>query len=229
MLLVPASVAPCPTGIKQPGARIAAYAPRVRTPAFVVLGLAIVGCGKDGPHLVAADAQHFDGTPGLSDAPPYECDAPMGSAQLAFTRGGATATFGRVHAGGTWLVGPVAPVASAPMTLVLLFTDADAIPGTTASCCASVGSGCCPLTGLLGSSGMGLPSGAETGDHALRFTSFQDPGVDLAGTVTITDFVQPFEHAPGHIAGTVSATAGADHLTGSFDNAFCAALLTATI
>jgi hypothetical protein len=194
---------------------------------LAVVGL--LGCGQSGPHLVAADAQHFDVNPVIVDAGPYECDAPQGSATITFVRAGATTTFSRVHAGGTWLVGPVAPVNGAPMTLELLFTDADQIPGATAGCCATTGSGCCPLTGVLASSGTALAAGSELGGHELTFTSFQDPAFSTTGTVTITSFVHPFEQAPGHIAGTVSVTAGADSVAGSFDNAFCAALLTATI
>jgi hypothetical protein len=163
------------------------------------------------------------------DAAPYECDAPQGSASVAFVRAGTTLTFSRVHAGGTWLVGPVAPLTGAPMTLELLFTDADMIPGATAGCCATAGSGCCPFTGVLANSSTALPAGAELGMHALTFTSFQDPAFTASGTVSITSFVQPFEQAPGHISGTVTATAGADSVSGTFDNAFCSALLTSTI
>lgn len=49
------------------------------------------------------------------------------------------------------------------------------------------------------------------------------------GTLTISAFVQPFENAPGRIAGSLSASSGAMSVSGTFDNDLCAALLTETI
>ena len=74
-----------------------------------------------------------------------------------------------------------------------------------------------------------LPDGGELGTHTATFQSFRDKTLKLDGTVTITKFQHPFQQAPGRIADSVSVTTNTRTVAGSFDNAFCAILLAATI
>lgn len=191
--------------------------------------LGCLGCGHNQVVPIAFDAAPppVDGT--SVDADAFFCDAPLDSGHVTVVDAGVATTFARLHAGGTWLVGPVAPSAtSAPMTVAMLFTDADHVPQEMANCCAFPGSGCCTLAGVAASTD-GLASGTEVGTHPISFHGFQDQAFAIQGTLTITSFEQPFEHAPGHIAGSVSGTASGGSVTGSFDNTFCRALLTSTI
>ena len=199
-----------------------------RLPDMIVLAgaalscLLLLGCGDHGS--LAIDAA----TPDTVRPELQPCAAPSGTASVTVDDHGTVATVTRLHAGGTWFIGPVAPVASPAMSVVLLFTNADQVPADTARCCAAAVSSCCPIDGVVVTND-GLASGGEPGAHTVMLKSFQNASFSIAGTMTITGFVQPFEHAPGRIAGLVSASIAGQSVSGSFDHSFCAALLSETI
>ncbi len=179
-----------------------------------------VGCSHPSHH------QDPDAAPVLADSPAPVCDAPAGTASVLAV-GASSVTFGRLFAGGVWFTGPVTGVASPPMSLSLLFTNAE-LADADSVCCGNHDAACCKADGLWISTD-GLPSGGEPGTHPARIDRTPDGAFTLTGTIDITTFVQPFEHAPGRIAGSVTAVDGALSVSGSFDNAFCSMLLTATI
>jgi len=163
-------------------------------------------------------------------APDARADAPVADSQLEFCTaavGTANVTAGgrawtRLDAGGTWEVGPAA-IVSPPMSLTLLVLDADPLPRETAWCCAYADPQCCTVEGFAITTDA-LASGAEVGTHPVMVRSFAG-GAATAASLEITEFSQPFEHAPGHIAAKI---AGPD-ISGTLANEFCRALLTETI
>lgn len=184
----------------------------------------IVGCGDD-HSSVRVDASSGAG----SDASVWFCAAGASTSNITFSHGATSATYTQLHAGGTWFTGPFAPVAGPDMSASLLFTSStDPLPSQTAGCCAAGGSSCCMIPGIVVETD-GLGIGNEVGAHPMRIHSFQDPVLELTGTLMITTFVQPFEQPPGRIAGSLSATGGGTTVSGTFDNTFCAALLSQTI
>jgi hypothetical protein len=159
--------------------------------------------------------------------PARSCTSATGTADITARMGGQTTTYTRLYAGGIWNTGPVAPVVAASMSVELVITDAAPVSAETGLCCSGP-TDCCPLQGL----GMDLDPllpGAEIGTHVVRIRALHDATFTLTGTITITDFVHPFEQAPGRIAGSVSASTGNRSVSGTLDNEFCAALLNQTI
>jgi hypothetical protein len=127
------------------------------------------------------------------------------------------------------LAGPVAAQksAGAPFVLKLLVTNvAEADLGILGACDGNQTS--CTTDGLAIVTAAGLESGAEVGAHpvSIRGTTGARPSVQ--GTLTVTEFVNPFETLPGHITGTVSAS-GAVTVSGSFSTVFCPPFLAVTI
>jgi hypothetical protein len=186
----------------------------------------LIGCGHDQP------ASPIDAPPLVDTAAPNVGFCPVGTttANIELGSGSTHASYSHMHAGATWFVGPVAPSVAGPdMSASLLFTSSnDPLPATTAMCCAGGDQTCCALEGItVDTTGLGV--GAEVGAHPVTIRSFRDPAFQLMGTLTISAFVQPFENAPGRIAGVVSASSNGMTVSGSFDNTFCAALLTTTI
>jgi hypothetical protein len=98
----------------------------------------------------------------------------------------------------------------------------------TGWCCDGADAACCTVDGI-GVRIDVLPAGAEVGTHTGRIYNFHDTAFQFTGTVTITNFSQPYENPPGRIAGSISGTNGTKTVSGSFDNTFCAALLSQTI
>jgi len=186
----------------------------------VVLAVFLVGCGNDSPQENGHDA--FVPPADAIDGNPTMCTALAGTANVTVT-GATTAVFARLDAGGTLQAGPVA-VATAPVSLALLFTAADPLSQNEAECCQGH-STCCTLDGVVVTS-VGLPSGSELGAHPVMIDRF-DSSFSISGTLTITSFSNPFDHAPGRIAGSISSSG--TQVSGTFDNAFCAAILSVTI
>jgi len=185
-----------------------------------------MGCGHDQGALVI-DARPVDQVDATFDF----CPASGTTATVEVGSGSTHATYSHVHAGATWFVGPAAPsVGGADMSVRLLVTSSsEPVPALTAQCCGGGGDqACCTLDGItVDTNGLGV--GAEVGDHPAQLQSFHDATFQLLGTLTISAFIQPFENAPGRIAGSLSASSGGMSVSGTFDNTFCPALLTATI
>jgi len=185
-----------------------------------------VGCGADhGSHPIG-DASASDDAPSFPDADLYFCDATADSAHVTVTDAGTATTYSRIHAGALIESGPVAPVNGIPMTIQLMFTDADHFSTTDGFDCIAPDYAGCPFTGALARTDS-IPYGAEVGTHPVVFDSLTHAGLDAHGTLTIDAIIRPVDAAPGHIRGSVTTTSGADSVTGTFENNFC--LLTATI
>lgn len=185
---------------------------------FAFVALLLVGCSEHGSTPPLVDAKPF------LDAPVTTCFAPAGGASVTASPSFA---FGRVYAGGVLLSGPFAPAhaAGAPFQLEMLFTNvAQADLEILGNCDGNQPS--CTTDGLAVVAG--LERDAEVGTHALslRVTTGARPSVQ--GTLTVTEFVHPFDTLPGHITGTVSAS-GAFTVSGSFSTVFCPPFLTVTI
>jgi hypothetical protein len=183
--------------------------------------LLAVGCGADHHGSPAVDAP-----PILPDADLNFCDAAVDSAHVTVIDAGTTTTYARIHAGALILSGPVAPVNGIPMTIQLMFTDADHISTNDGFDCIAPDYAGCPLTGALART-EAIPYGAELGTHPVTFDSLTHAGLDAHGTVTIDAIIRPIDAAPGNIRGSVTTTSGADSVSGTFENNFC--LLSATI
>jgi hypothetical protein len=190
---------------------------------LVVLALA-VGCSHEPSHPSNPDAP----TAPSIDADPAQCTAVSGTANVLFDDSGTATTFARLDAGGTWFTGPVAPATDPPMSLTLIVTNTDPLPQGAIGCCFGGGGDCCTIAGIVITTD-GLPSGGELGSHPAKFQVLGPSTSPLDGTIDITAFEQPFTHAPGRIAGSVSAISNTRTITGSIDDAFCAAMLSATI
>ena len=185
----------------------------------LVLVLA-VGCSHPSHH------QDPDAAPVPGDVASQLCEAAPGTASVLAV-GAASVTFGRMFAGGTWNTGPVTGVSSAPFSLSLLVTNGE-LAEADSVCCLNHDASCCTAD-ALGIESDPLPSGGELGTHPVRIQRSLDSAFALTGTIDITTFVQPFEHAPGRIAGSVTAVDGSVSVSGSLDNTFCSMLLSATI
>jgi len=181
--------------------------------------LALVGCDHPSSHPI-------DAAPVVVDTDPNFCDVSADSGHAALSIGGTSHTFSRVYAGGVLLVGPadIAPSNGPPMTLKLLFTDGDHLSQETLSCCSASGSSCCTLDGAIGD-----VDTAEIGAHPVRLSSFQDSSFTAQGTITVTDYIGPYQTAPSRIAGSISTTSSGDGVNAMFDTTFCPLLLSATI
>lgn len=167
----------------------------------------------DAPVVVAADADlNF-------------CDAPANSSHVSITINSVTTGFTSVHAGGTLDSGPVAPVVpldSTAMSLRLLFVDNDHLPQDLAFACLASPNSACTIDGIRGEVDTVGGAASPLGPHPITLISLQH-AVTVQGTLTITDFVHPFDHAPGHITGSISTQDAS--VTGTFENNFCTLLL----
>ena len=179
--------------------------------------LALVGCDHPSSHPI-------DAAPVVVDADPNFCDVSAESGHAALSIGGTSHTFSRVYAGGVLLGGAVAPLGGPPMTLMLLFADGDHLSQEALLCCSASGSSCCTLDGAIGDADT-----AEIGAHPVRLSSFQDSSFTAQGTITITDYIGPYQTAPSRIAGSISTTSSGDSVNAMFDTTFCPLLLGATI
>ena len=186
--------------------------------------------------LAACSADHGT-TTHTPDAPPVVppdadlnfCDAPANSSHVSIKIGGVTTGFTSVHAGGTLNSGPVAPVVpldSAAMTLRLLFVDDDHLPQDMAFACFASPNSQCALEGIRGKVDTVGGTDSGLGPHPITLYSLQH-AVTVQGVLTITDFIQPFDHSPGHITGSIMTADGS--VSGSFENNFCTLLLDVTI
>lgn len=202
---------------------------------IALLGVvAWIGCGDD-RSVTEVDARVPIDAPTVDaiDAQTMYCEPGTGTATVTASTGGASTTYTQLHAGGIWFLGPAA-AAAAPdhgvdMSAFLMFMNVtEQLPQQTGWCCSATDTTCCTHDGIVVETD-GLGVGAEVGNHVVRIRSFQDPAYRFTGTLTITEFAQPFEEPPGRIAGSVTATDGNRSVSGTFDNTFCAALLTATI
>lgn len=138
--------------------------------------------------------------------------------------GGTSHTFSRVYAGGVVPGGPFAPETGLPLTPMLLFSNGDHLSPNTLYCCAGSDSTCCSLEGVVAHA-----DSSAVGSHVVQLTSFQDPSFMVQGTITITDYVAPFETTPSRIAGSITTTSGGDSVNAMFDTTFCELLLSQTI
>ena len=86
---------------------------------------------------------------------------------------------------------------------------------------------CCHSDGMVFETQV-LEYGQELGEHIIMASKF-DASFSLTGTLTITHFEHPYDHAPGRIVGSVSVISDVRTISGSFDNTFCPAILSATI
>jgi hypothetical protein len=185
--------------------------------------------------VMACSADHGHGGP-MIDAPRVDastidstlsvCRAASGTASVTANDHGTTQTWTRLHAGGLWYSGPVA-VAGPPMSISLLFTDADPLDTTVGWCCQTPGQACCTADGIYAGT-PAIPDGAEVGQHPVMISGTKN-GFAFDGTLTITYFLSPFLNAPGKITGSITGSVAGQSVTGQFDNTFCAGLLTATI
>ncbi|MEO6773137.1 MAG: hypothetical protein ABI467_08945 [Kofleriaceae bacterium] len=194
---------------------------RIAVTLAVALAVPLAACGEDHP----STPHPPDAAPIVPpDADPAFCDAPANSAHVSIVLGNVTTVFTVVHAGGTLSGGPVAPVTSTPMSVRLELVDDPHLSADLAYTCAQTGTGC-PLEGIVGHVDS-VGAGDELGPHPIMLESLQH-GLTVEGTLTITNFVQPFEHAPGHISGSITTPDGS--ISGAFGNDFCALLLDVTI
>ncbi len=178
----------------------------MRIAGLVVL---VVGCGGHG-------------TP-LADAPPdvatTSCTAASGTAAIQV----AGASLQRFDAGEI-VGGLVTGVDGAPVSLIFVFTNAERI----SPCCGSVPTDttCCNVD-VITARIDALAGPDVIGTHDVTFYRSIDPSIAAAGTLTISQYVDPLmaPPAPGRIAGSVTGP----QLSGTFDNGFCSDMLGETI
>lgn len=195
--------------------------PPMRSLALVLL---LAGCHDFPKH--GFDAGGIDGgtTTSLPDAAMF-CSSATGTADVTVDDNGTMLQLTHLDAGALLEGGAFA---SPPVVLSLLLVDVDPLDANTAQCCAAASAGCCPIDGFVATTGS-LDAGTEVGDHAITVQRIQDATFSIPGTLTITEFVQPFDQAPGLITGAIDATAGQRTVHGSLSNTFCSLLLTTTI
>jgi len=181
-----------------------------------LVALCFVGCA--GPH-------HEPVVDGPTDAPPdvagNTCSSAGGTANVVVRTVGPTKVYDRVYAGGILSSGPVNGVSSFPFSLQLVFANQTPVP----VCCTSPDSSCCGLDALSAEVDL-LPNGGELGSHAANVFGV---GFSAMGTLTIADWIQPFDVPPGRITGSLSVSTSTVSIDGTFDNVFCAEMLGATI
>lgn len=202
----------------------------------VALGALMIVTSACGADEVVPDAGNrpvdappvIDGMPG--DAFSTVCSSPDGSATITTTGGtGGGTAFGRLYAGGLYEIGPVAPLGpTAPMQIYFVFANADPVEATELACCLADDDSCCTINSVVAGT-TSIPVGTEVGTHDVTFAKTNGNAFSVAGTVNITTFVHPFTNDPGRVAGSVSASSGGLTVTGTFDNEFCRAFLSATI
>ena len=178
------------------------------------MALCLVGCAA--PH-------HEPVVDGATDAPPdvagATCSSEGGTANVVV--GTDAKVYDRVYAGGILLSGPVNGVSSFPFSLQLVFANQSPVP----VCCTSADSSCCGIDALSVEVDA-LPNGGELGSHA---TNISGVGFSTMGTLTIADWIDPFDSPPGRITGSLSVSTSTVSIDGTFDNVFCAEMLGATI
>ena len=145
------------------------------------------------------------------------------SAHVTVVTGGASRVFTSAFAGGTVGGGGILPLTGQPMSVSMMFTDGMHLPYDIAQCC-DLGGGpeCCPLEGVVADTTELLVPGTELGSHPVMIRSLQSPQLTLQGTLIITDYVGPFDQAPGRISGSISTSDNS--VSGTFANTFCSAL-----
>jgi hypothetical protein len=190
----------------------------------VLVVAVLAACGPD------VDGHHHDAglrDTATADVSYSQCSAAAGTAMITLDTAGTQTHFDRLDAGGTLNTGPLTGVAGPSMFAMLLVTNTDPLSQQEAGCCEYKDSTCCHATGLVIETQV-LDYGAEVGDHIVQAGAF-DASFSLSGTLTITHFEHPYDHLPGRIAGSVSVISDVRTISGSFDNAFCPAILSATI
>jgi len=189
--------------------------------ALCIVALA-AGCHPTTSH--SSDAAPPDS---LGDGPLDSCSAAPGTASVTAHVGVATASYDRLYAGGIWLTGPV-KLAGAPFALKLVFAQTSPIAKETGVCCGGADRTCCAIDAIAASID-NLPDGGELGSHAATVENSWGTMFMLPGTLTITEWAHPFMMSPGRIAGSISVATDTVTIDGTFDNQFCAGLLSATI
>ncbi|HET9991656.1 MAG TPA: hypothetical protein VFQ65_24175 [Kofleriaceae bacterium] len=183
--------------------------------------------------LAACSADHGT-TTHTPDAPPVVppdgdqsfCDAPANSSHVSIRIANVTTGFTTVHAGGVLAGGGVAPIAETAMSVSLLFVDDGHLPQDMAFACLASPNSQCVLEGIRGSVDTVGGTAPALGPHPIMLYSLQH-ALTVQGALTITDFVQPFDHEPGHITGSISTPDNS--VSGTFENDFCSLLLAAPI
>jgi hypothetical protein len=176
----------------------------------------LLGCTSSSHHGVSADA-----APPGPDADSRFCDAGADSAHVTLVTNNASQVFTSAFAGGVVGGGGVLPLTGQPMSITMMFTDEMHLPVDTAECCLGGGT-CCTLAGVVADTMDELLPGSELGSHPIMIRTFQDTNFTLQGTLTITDYVGPFDQAPGRISGSLSSSNNS--VSGTFANTFCSAL-----
>ena len=179
--------------------------------------------------LAACSADHGT-TTHTPDAPPVVppdadqsfCDAPANSAHVSIRIANVTTGFTTVHAGGTLAGGGVAPIDETAMSVNLLFVDDGHLPVDMAYACLASPNSQCALEGIRGTVDTVGGTAPALGSHPIMLDSLQHAAT-VQGTLTITDFIQPFDHSPGHITGSIATMDNS--VSGTFENDFCTLLL----
>lgn len=163
----------------------------------------------------------------FADAPVTRCASPSGSADIMTTQ----ANFRSVYAGGILLAlfsDAVAPARAAgvPISMAVLATNVTEADGFAMESCTMNPAGC-QVEGIVIYAG--LEPGVELGTHQAQFRRAGTESTALDGSITVTEFVDPFTDQPGHITATVSGVSPTTSVSGSFSTAFCPPMLTVTI
>jgi hypothetical protein len=177
-----------------------------------LVGLLLVGCA------------HQSGHP-APDADPSACTSAGGTANLVVRAVGPAKVYDRLFAGGTELGGPVNGATGIPFQLRLVFANDSPIEPSTAVCCGTPDSSCCGIDAVTAQVDS-LPGGGELGAHTATVSGMT---FSAMGTLTITDWIQPLDMPPGHVAGSLSVTTNSVTIDGTFDNSFCAGMVGVTI
>ena len=137
-----------------------------------------------------------------------QCSSDAGTAELQVT-GSGQPRFVRAYAGGTW------DYVAQPTTVRLSLRFANATPIAWSTC----GSAC--TYEYWDVTGANLPHGAELGTYPITLAHSGGSEPALTGTLTVTDFENPFPDAQGRIGGVLAATATGRTVHGMFSTAFC--------
>jgi hypothetical protein len=178
------------------------------------------------PLLLGCSSSHgtvsADAAPPGPDADSHYCDTGADSAHVTVVTSGTSSVFTSAFAGGTVGGGGILPLTGQPMSVSMMFTTMMHLPVETAQCCDLGGGACCPLDGVVANTTEELLPGSELGSHPVVIRSLQSSTVMVQGTLIVTDFVGPFDQAPGRISGSIST--GDNSVSGTFANTFCSAL-----
>jgi hypothetical protein len=175
---------------------------------------AVVGCQHSHP---AAD--------GAIDSPPdvdfTMCSSPSGTANITMQLAGSTTLYDRLFAGGD-LRSDSGP-APWPLHLDLVFANTSPITSDMALFCGIPSNAQCGIDAVSAYTPGDIPLGTELGVHPVTVAGVT---FTTAGTVTITDWTSPAPPALGHVAGSFRVSTDTVTIDGTFDNAFCAGMLT---